>query len=95
MEIPKTRKELFEILRQQNSGDRFDLVEKRWRLGGQQVGLLMNVDFCPFVRSGSVARLDLCINHSNKCGTVVKIQDKQVTKLWYNDRVYHSNLPVP
>jgi hypothetical protein len=37
MEIPKTRKELFEILRQQNSGDRFDRHFLAVASGGFQI----------------------------------------------------------
>jgi hypothetical protein len=38
-------------------------------------------------RSANIVRLNLYRKHSTKCETVVKIQDKQLAKLWSNDRV--------
>jgi hypothetical protein len=64
-------------------------------LSGQQVVLLMNADFGPYIRntqhflSADIGRLNLHIKRSTQSDTVGKISDTQVTQCRSNDHLMH------
>jgi hypothetical protein len=78
---------------------------KWWRVRGLKVVMLLNEDFGPCTvwhknthssLLTNLGSLNFCVKHSTECGTVDKIQDTLLAKLWSNDHVwYYRNLPIP
>jgi hypothetical protein len=68
-------------------------MEQERKLNGQLVVLLTNEEFSSYTVRHKIIQhcklpkmwwLNLYSNHSTKCETAAKIQDKQVTILWTN-----------